>query len=227
MDVVQFDGVSRSPGERAGLTREEVVAAALAVLRQDGLTALSMRRVAGDLGVAPNALYSHVPDKSALLDALLDAVLADITLPRRGDWRARIEALLLDSRRVLLAHPDLVPLFLARQTSGPNALRLGEAMLHQLARGGLTGEEAVRALQVLLIYTIGATAFEVPRLREPDPEARATRGRGAAARLDPEEFPSTMSTADALASHPGETLLRSGISWLLDGLAAEAAAARS
>ena len=186
-----------------------------------------MRRVAGELGVAPNTLYSHVPDKAALLDALLDTVLADIELPRRGDWRTRIEALLLDSRRVLLAHPDLVPLFLARQTSGPNALRLGESMLEQLARGGLTGEEGVRALQVLLIYTIGATAFEVPRLREADPEARAARVRDAAARLDPDEFPRTTSTAGALASHPGEALLLSGIRWLLDGLAAEAAGARS
>lgn len=219
--------MSRSPGERAGLSREEVVAAALAVLRQDGLAALSMRRVAGDLGVAPNALYSHVPDKAALLDALLDAVLADVRLPRRGNWRARIEALLLDSRRVLLAHPDLVGLFLARQTSGPNALRLGEAMLQQLARGGLTDERGVRALQVLLIYTVGATAFEVPRRRETDPEARAARGRDAAASLDPAEFPRTTSTADLLVGHPGETLLVCGIRWLLDGLAAEAAGGRS
>lgn len=214
--------MSRAPGERAGLSTEEVVRAALDVLRSDGLSALSMRRVAGDLGVAPNALYSHVPDKAALIDALLDAVLADVALPRRGDWRARIEALLLDSRRVLLAHPDLVPLFLARQTSGPNALRLGEALLEQLARGGLAGEDAVRALQVLLIYTIGATAFEVPRRREPDLRSRVARARDAAGGLDPRVFPRTSSAADALAGHPAETLLRSGIRWLLDGLAAEA-----
>ena len=214
--------MSRAPGERAGLSRDEVVRAALGVLRADGLAALSMRRVAGELGVAPNALYSHVPDKAALIDALLDAVLADIALPRRGDWRTRIEALLLDSRRVLLAHPDLVPLFLSRQTSGPNALRLGEAMLEQLARGGLAGDDAVRALQVLLIHTIGATAFEVPRLQDPDPQGRAARGREAARRLDPAAFPRSTSAADALASHPAEALLRSGISWLLDGLEAEA-----
>src|SRR3712207_393165 len=121
--------MGRDRGERAGLTREAVVEAGLAVLREDGLDALSMRRVAARLEVAPNALYSHVPDKAGLLDAILDAVLADVAIPARGDWRTRIEALLLESRRVLLAHPDLVPLFLARQTGGPNAMRLGEALL--------------------------------------------------------------------------------------------------
>ena len=218
-------GMARRRGERAGISRQEVIGAALAILRADGLDALSMRRVASELGVAPNALYSHVAGKAGLVDALLDAVLADVTIPRRGDWRTRIERLLLDSRRVLLAHPDLVPLFLARPTNGPNALRLGEAMLEQCHRGGMAGEEATRALQVLLIYTIGATAFEVPRVRDPAPEARRRRGVQAVEQLDRDEFPRTTAAADALASHPAEELLRLGIRWLLDGLAADAAGA--
>ena len=214
--------VARERGERAGLSRDEVVAAALTILRGRGLDSLSMRHVATELGVAPNALYSHVPDKAGLLDAVLDAVLADVAIPRRGDWRTRIEGLLLESRRVLLAHPDLVPLFLSRQSTGPNALRLGEALLEQCYRGGLSGDQATRALQVLLVHTIGATAFEVPRLRDPAPEARRRRGRQAVERLDPDEFPHTTAAAEALSSHPGEDLLRLGIRWLLDGLAAEA-----
>ena len=213
--------MARERGERAGLSRAEVVETALAIVREDGRDALSMRRVATRLGVAPNALYSHVADKASLLDAVLDAVLADIAIPRRGDWRARIEALLLDSRRVLVAHPDLVPLFLARRTSGPNALRLGEALLEQCHRGGMAGERATRALQVLLVYTIGATAFEVPRLRDPAPDERRRRGRRTLEELDPEAYPRTTAAAEALASHPAEDLLRLGIRWLLDGLAAE------
>ena len=215
--------MGRERGERAGLSHDQVVKAALEILRVDGLDALSMRRVAAELGVAPNALYSHVPDKAGLIDAVLDAVLADVVIPSQGAWRARIERLLLDSRRVLLDHPDLVPLFMARQTNGPNALRLGEALLEQCHRGGMSGEQAARALQVLLVHTIGATAFEVPRLRDPAPEERRRRGRQAVAALDPDAFPHTTRTAAALASHPGDELLRLGIRWLLDGLAAEAA----
>ena len=214
--------VGRERGVRAGLTREAVVEAALAALREDGLEALSMRRVAARLGVAPNALYSHVPDKAGLLDAVLDAVLADIAISRRGDWRTRIEDILLESRRVLLAHPDLVPLFLARQTNGPNAMRLGEALLEQCHRGGMTGEKAARALQVLLIHTIGATAFEVPRRRDPAPEERQRRARAAVASLDPAEYPRTTAVAEAFATHPAEDLLRLGIRWLLDGLVNDA-----
>ncbi len=214
----------RERGKRAGLSRDEVVATALSVLGADGLDALSMRRVAAELGVVPNALYSHVADKAELVDAVLDAVLAGVAIPRRGDWRTRIEALLLESRRVLVEHPDLVPLFLARQTNGPNALRLGEALLEQCHRGGMTGEDAARALQVLLVHTIGATAFEVPRRREQHPEHRRARARAAVARLDPQAFPLTTAAAEALASHPAEDLLRLGIRWLLDGLEADARA---
>jgi TetR/AcrR family transcriptional regulator, tetracycline repressor protein len=89
--------MGRSPGERAGIRRDDVVEAALAILRRDGLDAVSMRRVATDLGVAPNALYSHVPDKSALIDAMMDAVLVDVTVPVRGGWRARLEGTLADA----------------------------------------------------------------------------------------------------------------------------------
>jgi AcrR family transcriptional regulator len=218
--------MGRERGERAGLSRDEVVAAALAIVRDRGLDALSMRQVAAALGVAPNALYSHVPDKAGLVDAVLDAVLVDVAIPRRGDWRTRIEALLLDSRRVLLAHPDLVPLFLSRQTNGPNALRLGEALLEQCHRGGMAGEQATRALQVLLVHTIGSTAFEVPRLRDPAPEERHRRSVQATQRLDPDRFPHMTASGAALASHPAEDLLRLGIRWLLDGLAADAARQR-
>jgi TetR/AcrR family transcriptional regulator, tetracycline repressor protein len=221
LDAVQFSVVTRPRGERAGISRADVIGAALVVLRRDGLDAVSMRRVAVEVGVAANALYSHVPDKAALLDALMDAVLADVVVPRRGGWRPRLEALLLDSRRVLLEHPELVPLFLARQMIGPNALRLGELMLGYLHLGGVRGERAVRALQLLLIHTIGATAFEVPRREDPDPEGRRRRGQEAAGALDVGDFPLTSGLGDSMAEYPGEVVFRLGLQWLLDGLVSD------
>ncbi len=207
------------------MTRERVVAAALTVLRAEGLGAVSMRRVAAELGVAPNALYSHVPDKAALLDGLLDAVLADVAVPGRRSWRSALEVVLGDTRRVLLAHPDLVPHFLSRQSTGPNALRLGEAVLAELHRGGVTGERAVRALQVLLVHTIGAAAFEVPRAAEPDPAGRVARARTRAREADPARHPHVTALSGALARHPGDAVFALGLRWLLDGLAAEGARA--
>lgn len=217
---------NRSPGQRAGLSREQVLGAALAVLRSDGLDAVTMRRIAAELEVAPNALYSHVPDKAALLDGLLDLVLAEVRLPERGGWRARVEAMLTDARRVLLEHPDLIPSFLARQTTeSEHALRLGEAVLAQLARGGIEGEQAVRALQVLLVHTIGSAAFDAPRRRDPDPVARAARARAAASGLDLAGFPRTRALAAGLAHHPGDAVFAAGLRWILDGLAADASGA--
>ena len=215
--------VARSVGERAGLSREQVLGAALAVLRSDGLAAVSMRRVADALGVAPNALYSHVPDKSALVDGVLDLVLGEIDVPARGGWRTRVEAVLADTRRVLLRYPDLVPLVLGRQSVGPNALRLGETLLEQLHRAGLGEERAVPALQLLLVHTIGATAFEVPRLRDPDPEARAARAQAASAGVDPVTHPRTAALAAPLARHAVADVFALGLRLILDGLTAEAA----
>src|SRR4051794_30409356 len=126
----------RGPGERAGLAREVVLDAARSISAREGLAHLTMRRLAARLGVAPNALYSHFADKSALVDELVDAVLAEVPLtPDDTDWRSGLVRLMTDSRRLLLAHTELIPLVLARAARGPNALRLGEATLALIRRG--------------------------------------------------------------------------------------------
>jgi TetR/AcrR family transcriptional regulator, tetracycline repressor protein len=160
----------RTPGQRAGLTREAVLAEARAALAQDGIEALSMRRLAQRLGVAPNALYSHVAGRDDLIDALLDDTLGAVRAPdpQRGDWREGIEAIMRRTYAVLLAHPDLVPLYVARRGArGPCAVALGEAMLEMLARGGIEGDPASQAMRALIIHTIGFAAFGVQEpLRE-------------------------------------------------------------
>ena len=153
---------SRAPGQRAGLTRGRVLAAAHQLLAESGVEALTMRALAERLGVSPNALYSHVADKTDIVDALLDDVLAEVEAPAPDveDPRAGLHALMLSTHAVLLAHPDLVPLYVARQGArGPNAQRLGDVMLALLERAGVTGDAAREALRVLIVYTIGFAAF--------------------------------------------------------------------
>ena len=79
----------RGAGQRAGLSREQVLAAARRIADAEGVDRLTMRRLAAELGVLPNALYTYVPDKEALLDALIDDLLAGIEAdePAAGDWR--------------------------------------------------------------------------------------------------------------------------------------------
>lgn len=151
----------RNPGQRAGLTRGAVLAAANELLAERGLAALTMRAVATRLDVAPNALYSHVANKTALLDDVLDERLALVTEPDPdGDPAAGLHAVMTSTRAVLLDRPDLVPLYLARQGArGPHAQRLGEVMLGLMDRAGVTGGDAREALRVLIVYTIGFAAL--------------------------------------------------------------------
>jgi len=208
----------RTPGQRAGLTVEAIVAEARSVSEVEGVERLTMRRVATGLGVAPNALYSHFADKSALLDALLDSLLVELDVPVGDDvpWRDGLIDLMQSTRRFLLAHADLLPHFLSRPTRGPNAIRLGEATLNLLSHAGLEGEEAADALQILLSYTFGFAAQESPRLRNPQPdEQRATTEKLFGA--DPDR-PLMSGLANRLARYPADVIFDEGLRWLLEGI---------
>jgi len=152
---------SRIPGQRAGLSRDRVLGAAREQIAEAGLEGLTMRALADRLGVTPNALYSHVESKTGLVDDLLDDVLAEVDEPALGgDPRAALHDLMSSTYDVLLAHPDLVPVYLARQGArGENAQRLGEIMLTQLERAGIGGPAAREAQRVLIVHTIGFAAF--------------------------------------------------------------------
>jgi AcrR family transcriptional regulator len=152
----------RGPGQRAGLTRAAVLAAARSLLAEGGVDALSMRALARRLDVAPNALYSHVQGKTQLLDDLLDDLLAAVEVPAPDvpDPVAGITALMTSAYEVLVAHPDLTALALARQGSrGPNAARLGVVTDALLARAGVPGPTVPLARRVLIVHIIGFAAF--------------------------------------------------------------------
>lgn len=130
-----------------------------------------MRRLAERLEVSPNALYSHVQSKTALVDEVLDDVLAGVQSVEGAATppEAALRALMLSTYELLLEHPDLVSLYLTRRGArGPNAQHLGEIMLALLARAGVTDHRAREALRVLIVYTIGFAAFTTQRDATPD-----------------------------------------------------------
>jgi AcrR family transcriptional regulator len=179
-----------------------------------------MRRLADRLGVAPNALYSHFPDKSALLDAFVDSVLAEVEVPDLNGmgWRQGLIELMGSSRRLLLAHCDVLPFIMSRPTRGPEALRLGEQTLSLLERAGLEGEQAVEALRILLTFTFGFAAQEAPRRADPEGERRLAENEAAFAAA--RDRPRMRELAVQLARHPGDETFESGLRWLLDGIGA-------
>jgi len=164
---------TRGPGQRAGLSRDRVLDAATDLITERGT--VTMRAVAQRLGVAPNALYSHVADKDELVDGVLDRVLAQVEAPRPGpgdDPGEAMHRLMTSTHDVLLRHPQLVPAFLARQGArGENAQRLGAVVLEHLAAAGVTGDAAREALRVLIVYTIGFAAFDGAEEERPVPGA--------------------------------------------------------
>src|SRR6266511_1432388 len=209
----------RGPGHRAGLRPEVVIAAARSLSRREGLAAVTMRRLAADLGVAPNALYSHFADKTALLDAVLDDVIGEVEPPNPHavDWAEGLVALMGQTRRLLLDHAELIPLFLSRPRRGRNAIRLGEVTLQLLARGGIQGEPAVRALRALLVYSFGSAALQAPWLTEPQPDQRHARSQAALAAA-PQEFPNVARLAALLGRQPTDEDFQAGLRWLLAGI---------
>jgi TetR/AcrR family tetracycline transcriptional repressor len=131
---------SEKAGGRRSLSRKQVIDAALAVLEEQGADALSLRRVAERLGVAPNALYTHVHGKEDLIDGLVDQVNAELDLdPGPSDeWMQQMVTLSQSIRTHLLAHPAVVPFALRQSGLGPHELRLGEAIFNVLRPAGFS-----------------------------------------------------------------------------------------
>jgi AcrR family transcriptional regulator len=124
------------------LTRDAILAEALALGETRGLDAVTIRGVADRLGVTPMALYRHVGDKDGLLDGLADALYAELRIPDPADdWWEGLAGLARSTRAVLLERPWAVPLF-SRPLAGPHALALGSALAAALRTAGFSAEEA-------------------------------------------------------------------------------------
>src|SRR5687767_4836764 len=128
---------------RARLTREQVAQAALALADADGLEALSMRALADRLGVGTMTLYGYYRNKDALLDAVVDAAMADGDTPEpEGDWRQQLRGVVVHARRNLLRHPSIVELRVRRPVLRPEALRFSETALRILRDAGFDVRES-------------------------------------------------------------------------------------
>jgi AcrR family transcriptional regulator len=152
-----FNPPGDEESSRRALTRERVVAEALAVVNTDGARVLSMRALARRLGVVPGALYRHVRNKEQLYDLILDAVLAEVDC--RTDpalpWIAQVATLTHRLRAVLESHPGIAALLKTRDPVSPASLALAEAFLAPLHAAGLSGHEAALAFRLIYDYTLG------------------------------------------------------------------------
>ena len=211
---------------RGSLTRDLIVGKAFALLDEQGPSALSMRRLADHLGVAPNALYTHVRGKADLIDGLIDQVYAGLTIEAdpAGDWTQQLTTLSQDIRAYLLAHPAVVPYALQQPGLGPHSLRLGEAIYNVLRPAGFSDQAVVGTVYALVTYILGFVALEVARAgTDPQTSDEYVRRMWAFfAALPPGEFPHTVELAAQLARISTDDQFRFGIQTFLAGLNAQA-----
>ena len=148
----------RSPspgGARPPLTREAVVSAAVAMADAEGLGRLSMRRLGETLGVEAMSLYHHLPNKTALLDAMVDRVFAEMDPPSGDDWRAGLRARAVSQRAVLRRHRWALSVIESRATPGYETIRHHEATLGFLRRTGFAVRATGHAYALLDAFVMG------------------------------------------------------------------------
>lgn len=163
-------------GRRGRLSRDLIVATALHLMDEEGLEAVTMRRVAHELGVEAMSLYHHVRDKEDLLGGVIEAVLAEFAFPEdHPDWREAARRTARAWRALLKAHPHVIALMAHRREPllVPAALRPIDHALSVLRRAGLSEAMAVRAVRAFGSYIQGFVLVEVAHLFGGDIEAPA------------------------------------------------------
>jgi len=211
-------------GSDAKITRELVLAAALDIIDRDGTDALSMRRLGAALGRDPMILYRHAPGKAALLDGVVETVLAQLSVdPAAPDWAAQLRAVAREYRALALAHPHVVPLLVTRPLATPLALRPRgtlrplENILALLVRAGFSGPDALHIYRAFFGFLNGHVLNELQELVE-NPDETDDLLRLGLNRLPLSEFPLLRGLAHALASYDGAAELERGLDILLTGL---------
>jgi TetR/AcrR family tetracycline transcriptional repressor len=212
------------PGPREPLTRDRIVGAALAIIDEDGVDGLSMRRIAARLGVQAMSLYNHVRSKDDILDGVTDFITTDMNMPRRmtGSWEDGIRSIAYAFRQASLRHPHACELVLMRQLSTPTALAPVDTMLAMMLDHGFDEETAVHALRLFISFQIGSLLRAVhgsAALTDGDGDGgTAAREAARTAYFASSGFPAVAKVAPILAVNDHEAEFAFGVELLIAAL---------
>lgn len=188
-----------------GDIRDKILAAALEIADERGLAAVSMRSVGERVGMSAMALYPHVSSKEALLDGLVDLLLAEQIpiverLPADADWWTRLEAMAQGVRDLAVRHPSAFSLLLARPSVTADALRATDAVYQALLDAGVPEAEVDRVERLVSTFVLGYAASEV--------NGRFSRGR-----LSPRARRAQLAEEDIPAHHQLARHLDEPVDW--------------
>ncbi len=211
---------------KAKFTRAQLQAAALALVDAEGLAGLSMRTLAATLGTGPMTLYNYVRDRDDLDALVVEAVMAEVKLPReRGDgqhndWQQDVRAIVEATWRTVRRHPNVIPLVLTRRTLHETTLDWAEALLRALARSGRSGVDLLVAFRTVSGFVMGLAQAQLAGPLSPDGDAagNAPEDVARAQALPPDRFPHLVEIAKAAARLGADREFRAGLDIVIAGL---------
>ncbi len=214
---------TRDRPAKAPLSEKAVVDAALAILRSEGLEAVSMRRVAAALDTGPGSLYVYVAGREGLLEAMFDRIVAAIRLetPDPSRWRAQLHALLTRLRDALVAHRGIAAATMVDPPRTEVVLGLLENLLGLLLASGLEARDAAWTADIL-VGQVTYAAIEA-ELRRTDPSELAAAATANFARLPADRFPLITAHAGQLVAGDVDERFRFAVDVVIDGVLARAA----
>lgn len=167
-------------GRRPGFSREAITAAAVALADAEGLEAVTMRRVAAQVGAGVMSLYSYASDKETLLELMVDQVSGELPAsgPLTGDWRADLKTIAHLQRDLMLRHPWLPAALSTRRSLGPHTLAFLEHALAALRPTGLDGAAKLEVFAQLTAFVAGHVTYEITQTaaaKSPDRAAAEAR----------------------------------------------------
>jgi AcrR family transcriptional regulator len=215
---------TRDRPAKAPLGEDVVVDAALAILRSEGLQAVTMRRVAAALDTGPASLYVYVSGREGLLQAMLDRVISTIGFEPLdpSHWRVQLHTLLQCMRQALVDHPGIAAITLAESPTTESVLRLTETLLGILLAGGLDPQHAAWASDIFVLLAMGTAREDDvrrPSGRRPQHEELSRTFAG----LPTDRFPLLAAHAAAMVAGDSDERFHFAIDVVLDGILVRAA----
>ncbi len=214
---------------RTALTAEVVVEGALALADSEGLGAVTIRRLAGELGVTPMALYWHFRSKDELLDGMAASVFEglDLSVDDSAAWQEQLRAFFDSMLGALRSHPSAATLLSTRTVSSEGSLRATEVLLEILRSAGFSPAEATQISRHALSTVtnlVGGEPGVVVRQQSGELLDVRRRARLFLEALPPERFPRLVEAARPLSEGVDpETYFAFGLDLLLAGIEATAA----
>jgi AcrR family transcriptional regulator len=216
---------TRDRPAKSPLSEDVILDTAMRILREEGLDAVTMRRLAAALDTGPASLYVYIRSRDELLNALFDRVGGMVALeePDPAQWREQLHRLVDSLLAALEEHPGIARVAVANVPTGQNALRVADTLLGLLLAGGVKPRDAAWACDIVpLLVTAAAIETATHQERGHEPEHLVDHLQGVFTTLSPERFPHLARHAQDLVSGDGDERFHFGIDTFLDGLVARA-----